>query len=160
MEQVIRTYGSFLLGAVALGSIVWLLFQGMTDGEGHDGIFAMVGAWQEDEQSIAGVDFAGFQTESEKEDPTLRYVWSGMLYTGEYTLEQLVTAEDYRGNRLAVVLCGVCDPEGRSWERENLEGDSIRLERPGVYRLTVRAVDAWNRSTVCEICVPVNGGVV
>ena len=160
MEQVIRTYGVFLLEAVIFAALIGMLFWGITDEAGHRGVFAIAGAYQEEEAVMSGLDYTKYRSESEKSAPVIEYVWSGMLHVGEYSVDELLLAKDYRGERLAVELCNITDLSGVDRTEEAKTGDGrLRFGRAGVYRLKVRAVDAWNRTTTCEICIPVNGGV-
>ena len=159
MEQIIRAYGVFLLEAAVFAALMWLLFRGITDEAGHHGIFAIAGSYQEEASDMPRLDFTKYQSESEKSSPAVQYAWSGMLHVGEYSLDELLRAEDYRGEMLTLQLQGISDSIGIDRAQEiQTEDGRLRFERAGIYMLKVQAMDAWNRITVCEICIPVNGG--
>ena len=159
MEQVIRTYGMFILEAAVFTGLIWLIFRGITDDAGNQGIFSIAGSGRE-EISVPHLDFTCYQSESEKETPVIQYIRTGMLYVGEYSQEELLSAHDYRGQSLSLELCSVSDVRGIDRTREVCtESGGLRFESPGVYTLKVQAVDAWNRIAVCKISGPVNGGM-
>lgn len=160
MEQVIRTYGTFLLEAAVLTVLCWLLFRGISDDAGNHGVFAMAGTYQKEELPAARLDFTRYQSEGEKSAPVIQYVWTGMLHVGEYSLDELLRAEDYLGQALQPRLCGVLSPRGMEQTAEEMADDGrIRFDEQGIYTLKVHAIDAWNRVTECEFRIPVNGGV-
>ena len=159
MEQVIRTYGTFLLEGTVLVALVWLLFWGITDETGHHGVFSIAGSYQKEEQPAARLDFTRYQSEGEKSAPVIQYVWTGMLHVGEYSLEELLRAEDYSGQTLQVQLCSVLNPQGTEQIQSDWGYNRVQFNRQGIYTLKVRTADAWNRVTVCVFCIPVNGGV-
>ena len=159
MEQVIRAYGMFILEAAVFTGVIWLLFMGIKDNADNQGFSSVTGSCQE-EISAPYLDFSRYRTESEKDAPAIQYVWKGMLYLGEYAPEELLSAQDYHGEALPLQLCSVSDAQGTDRTQEVcMESGGIRFESPGIYILKVKAMDAWNRITVCEIGVPVNGGV-
>lgn len=155
MEQVIRAYGRFLLEAAVSALLLVLLFAGLKDEEGNQGVFRMIGAQlDEAREESGGLDFAGFAGESRVGKPVIAYRYTGVLYTGSYPPEMLLGAVDAAGNEREVRVRSVTDPQGN--EREPDAAGQLVFDTGGIYTLRVAAMDDENRVSTCEIRVPVN----
>ena len=138
MEQIIRQYGKFLFEAAVLAALAWLLFSGLMDAQGNRGVLAIAGAGLAEEDAVLQrEDIMCYERECEKSAPTISYVADGILYTGEYAVEEILYASDNTGSPVAV----------------RIESVSER----GVYTLCASAVDASNRKAVYRFTIPVNG---
>ena len=161
MEQVIRTYGRFVLEAVVFGLLLWLLMAGMVDEQGHQGIFSMMGAQIQEETAFYRGDIECYRQEGEKTAPSISYVYSQVLGTGSYGLDEIVIASDSGGERIPVIVESICDPYGVVQIGGDLsEASQLSFMVPGIYTLRVSAKDAENRVTICEFRVPVNSSGV
>lgn len=157
MEQVIREYGRFLLGAVVCVGLLFV-FAGMKDEAGNQGVFHIVGASLDKEtENVVRYDVATFLEEGRKKAPTIVYRDQGVLYTGTCVSEEFFEAKDADGTVLAVQIKNITGPGGREWDEKMLaQMTEFCFPGQGIYRITVTAVDAWNRSADCVICIPVN----
>lgn len=158
MEQIIRTYGKFLLEAAVFAAVLLLLAAGITDGEGNRGIFRIVGAQiQEGEYVSHRGDVDCYESESKKAVPAIRYTAGGALNTGSYATDSILQAVDYSGAGLAVHISSICDPGGTEQIGSYPQNvTQIHFARRGIYTVTASATDAWNRKSVCTIRIPVN----
>lgn len=157
MEQIIRQYGRFLLEAAVLAVLMWLLFAGIVDAKGNRGVLAIAGAGVETEEEILErADVACYGRESEESAPVISYAVDGILYTGEYPVEEILSAVDGDGNPLPVRIESVSHPCG-SVQIYQVDVGSIVFDESGVYKLRAMAVDASNRRAICEFAIPVNG---
>lgn len=157
MEQIIRQYGRFLLEAAVLAALMWLLFAGLSDTQGNRGILAIAGTGFAVGETISPrVDVACFERECEGSAPTISYVAEGILYTGEYAVEEILSAVDGAGNPIPVRIEAVSHPRGgvRTYTADTR---SIAFDERGIYTLCTSAVDAANRKIVCRFTIPVNG---
>lgn len=157
MEQIVRTYGKFLLGAVAFISFWMLAFFGVRDMQGNVGFFQMLGNYFTEKQAVYGADFQACVEESKRSAPVIFYKGEGALVKGLCSVSELIGATDCEGNELTIEVRDISNAFGESdmWmmDRDTMQ---IRFESPGIYRLQVRAVDRWNGTSECWICVPVN----
>lgn len=157
MEQIVRTYGKFLLGAVAFISFWMLALFGVRDMQGNVGFFQMLGNYFTEEQVVYGADFQACVQESKRSAPVIFYKREGALEKGLYAVTELIGATDCEGNELITEVWDISNALGESdmWmmDRDTMQ---IRFESPGIYRLQVRATDRWNGTSECRICVPVN----
>lgn len=159
MEQVIRAYGRFLLEASVLVLLVVLLFTGIMDDQGNRGIFSMMGKYVDEEEAFGDMDFKGYQRESQRSNPTIAYVGTETLYTGNYPLSAILRAVDDEGVELPIEVNSICDSLGIERTEECLvDASHIQFAGKGVYTLRVTAVDVRNRTSTCEIRIPVNRG--
>ena len=145
MEQIIRQYGKFLFEAAVLAALAWLLFSGLMDAQGNRGVLAIAGAGLAEEDAVLQrEDIMCYERECEKSAPTISYVADGILYTGEYAVEEILYASDNTGSPVAVqtYTAGI---------------ENITFGERGVYTLCASAVDASNRKAVYRFTIPVNG---
>lgn len=156
MEQIIRQYGRFLLEAAVLGALMWLLFAGISDTQGNSGILAIAGTKiAAEEISPRRVDAACYERECEISAPAISYVAEGILYTGEYQMEEILSAADSAGNTVPVRIKSVRGPRG-DVQTYTTDIGKVVFEERGIYTLCVSAADASNRKSVCRFTIPVN----
>lgn len=157
MEQVTRSYGRFLLDAMAVLLLIGALFFGATDAEGNRGLPAIIGARVPEEEPAGSSDFEEFAIESRKAFPTFSFSGGGALVGGEYGVSDIVTARDYRGQALPVSVRSIIDPTGAEQIGAYVgEVSRVQFAIRGIYTLKVAATDAWNRTEVATVKVPVN----
>lgn len=158
MEQVIRAYGKFLLEAAVAALLLGILFSGLTDENGNQGIFHMMGAYiREEETATARSDFECCQNESTKSAPAITYVATGMLHRGSCRVDSILKAIDYSGQALPICIKSISNPNGIERIGEYLPAVmEVQFVERGIYSLKVSAKDAWNRTSICEIHIPVN----
>lgn len=157
MEQVIRTYGKFVLEAVVFALLLWLLLAGMVDEQGNQGIFHMLGAHVGEEIMIFREDVERYQQEGEQSAPIIARAHSQILQPGIYDVDAIVYATNSQGERISVTLESIRDPYGTVQMGGNLsEVTQISFIEPGIYVLRVSAKDKGNRVSTCEFRVPVN----
>lgn len=157
MEQIVKTYGKFLLEAAAF-IIFWMsAFLGVRDLQGNIGFFRMLGACLVEERVEYGEDFQTCVDESRRNAPVIFYRREGALDTGTYTVSELIGATDCEGRELVAQVQDMYNSQGISdMQMLNPATEQICFEVPGIYMLRVRAVDCWNGTSNCWICVPVN----
>lgn len=159
MEQVIRAYGRFLLEAAVVVLLVVLLFFGIMDERGNRGILSMMGEYVKEESVVGDMDFREYQRESQRSAPMIAYVGTKTLYTGRYPLSAILKATDDEGAELPIEVSSICDPFGIERMGEYLSDVSyIQFASKGIYTLRVTVRDGRNRTSTCEIRIPVNGG--
>lgn len=157
MEQIIRQYGKFLFEAAVLAALAWLLFSGLMDAQGNRGVLAIAGAGlAEEDVVLQREDIMCYERECEKSAPTISYVADGILYTGEYAVEEILYASDNTGSPVAVRIESVSSPRG-SVQTYTAGIENITFGECGVYTLCASAVDASNRKAVYRFTIPVNG---
>lgn len=156
MEQIIRQYGKFLLEAAVVTVLMWLLFAGLSDTQGNRGILAIAGTGLAAEETISQrVDVACYGRESEGSAPAISYVVEGILYTGEYPVEEILSAVDGAGNPIPVRIESVGHPSGNV-QTYTADTGSIAFDERGIYTLCASATDASNRKSVYRFTIPVN----
>lgn len=157
MEQVFSVYGKTLLEAAVAALLLVLLAVGVTDGEGNQGIFDVIGAHIHEEKVLDGNDFGTFQSEGGKKPPVITYVYPVTLHTGNYDLGSILKATDYNGRELSIRVRSMLDPYGIELIGAGSPDISqISLAERGIYTLKVAATDAWNRTSVRAVRIPVN----
>lgn len=157
MESIVKTYGKFLLGAVAFVSFWMLALFGVRDLDENIGFFQMLGSYFTEEQAVYGADFQACIEESKRSVPVIFYKKEGALGKGVYSVSEFVGATDCEGNELETEIWDICNVQGES-DMRRLDKDTMQIsfEASGIYRLRVRTVDRWNGTSDCWICVPVN----
>jgi hypothetical protein len=157
MEQIIKTYGGFLLEAVVAVLLLLLLLFQITDTDGNSGIFRIVGAniASKGTDYSSYQDFAVYAADSEKMSPVIYYTGDSHVCVGDDSWADFLCAEDYAGERLPVKILSVTDPLGieSPWK----DGAKTELAQAGIYQIKVTAVDAANKRTTCVVKIPVNG---
>lgn len=157
MELIIKTYGKFLLEAVALGLFLMLLIAGVRDEQGNVGVFHMLGAFFEEEQTISGSDFVNCVEESKRAMPQIFYKKVEPLCVGSYDVEEIFGAVDCEGNALPLQIQGVFNSQGiREPEAYLKDTTQIKFDEQGIYTVQICVMDAWNHESICKIRIPVN----
>lgn len=158
MKQVMESYGVFVLEALVVSLLLVLLFTQITDKAGNKGVLKIIGAGLETEGADYGsyTDFDVYQAESAKSAPIITYDTPAALKTGSNRLADYIKATDYAGGELPIKVISVQNPAGADVTVECDEDTVINLTEPGIYKLTVSAVDDGNRLSTCEIKIAVN----
>lgn len=156
MEQIIRIYGKSLLEMLALVLLVIILFSGITDESGNQGIMHIIGAWYEPEVSVERNDFEIYQREAQKEAPSIFYSRKDTLSIGKHYLSDCIVAKDMAGNNLQLQVLELGSEQGEctAWYEEGTE--EIVFTEAGIYSVKVSAVDNGNRRSICQIKLPVS----
>lgn len=158
MQKIISIYGKFLLGAVVVMALVWLLFAAIADGEGNRGIFQIVGAHLDTGQGGIKEDgaFKVLETENVKMAPKIFLEGGTGISAGNRVLTDYVKAVDYAGRRLTVSILRVEDPSGLDITATLSDTGEIALSESGIYIVEVSARDDGNKKTTARIKLPVN----
>ena len=157
MEQIIKTYGRFLLEAVCLGLLLGLWMTGIRDEQGNVGVFPMIGASMAKNKLVSDSDFASCVEESGRELPQIFYKKAEPVQQGTYDMGELFGATDCEGKGLAVRIETIHNPKGI--EALNLYQENtgqICFLESGVYTVELWTNDAWNQTRTCMIQIPVN----
>lgn len=161
MEQVLKTYGKFLLEGLAVVLLAALVFTGITDGDGNRGAFQIIGA-RIDTDSMdynAYQDFDRYSAEGRKAAPEITESIFVLPEVGDMIcLNDYISAVDHAGNGLAIRVKSITGPDGSdltgSLDRNSL---LIQINQPGTYTVQVTAVDDGARRSTRMIKIPVNG---
>lgn len=159
MKKVIQTYGKFLLSGVVVILLIGFLFGTITDEEGNRGIFQIVGAHlNTDSQDYSTYqDFDALDVENQKSAPEIMFDGSGLIFTGAVFIFDYIRATDFQGHALSMRIIEIEDPVGNDVTAAyHVDSGFVDFTIPGIYRLTVSAIDEDNRKTVSRIAVPVN----
>lgn len=157
MEQIIRTYGRFILDAVALFIIFTLIFVNMTDGEGNKGVINILGAHMQTPsvEYESYTDFDLYAQEAAKPSPQIESnamrMNVGMNQVGDY-----ITATSSSGTPLEVKVLDITDMTGNS-QMANYDESShtVTLPAQGIYTFRVYTIDEVNQRTIVDINIPV-----
>lgn len=157
MELIIKVYGKVLLEVAALILFLLLTITGIRDGNGNAGFFHMLGAFLEEEQTVYGSDFRNCVEESKRGISQIFYKKEGAVQIGSYDVAELFEAVDCDGNALPLQIRSVWNPHGIP-ENDVYRDDTTQLsfDESGIYTLQIGATDAWNRTSICKIHIPVN----
>ena len=159
MREVIEHYGKFILNGMIVLALMTLMFVDLIDSEGNRGIYAITGA-QIDIENVnyhTYTDFNGtYKIESEKTAPRISFE-SGRLVVGMHTLSNYIKAVDDAGNNLAIKVISIKAPNKTEIiGTYNHATTEIHMFQPGVYTITLEALDDSNKSTKAAIQVPIN----
>lgn len=158
MKQVLEVYGRFLVDAVVLVILLLLLFLGIKDADGNQGVFHIVGAklnTMEKEDSTF-FDFLAYQEQSSYTAPVITYKGEAAMETGSYQIGDCVQAFDAQGDELSVKLLGIFLPGEEEMRPVFSQTETLLFEEPGIYTLKVQAIDSRRKKTVDLISIPVN----
>lgn len=157
MELIIRSYGKFLLEAVAFVAF-WMLALGNIRGQvGEDMMSHIWGVCASGDQQEYGADFEQCIAESERQSPQILYRYEGVLRAGSYSVRNLFEAIDCVGDELLVEVHGVWKADGTAVAQGMYADEGkIFFQENGIYRVQLYAVDRWNNETVCDAYMPVN----
>ena len=171
VEQITRHYGIFFLRGLVVVLLLSLIFGSSAIGDQAWSIREFIReALEPEEVSVSDSDLQTFITEGAVDAPVFAWRYKGVLYTGTYELQELVSATDYAGRELMVRLENISvgemgDAAGDGVQEENeeenveIDGDRITFLRLGIYCMRLMAKDDKGHCAVCEIRIPVNGGV-
>ena len=161
MEKILKEYGPFLLAGFVLVMLLAVILSGITDEDGNRGIFRIIGAKLDVESAeyTSYTDFDTYQTEAGESLPEIAFDGTMGVYTGVMALADYVRAVDFSGAALSVSFVGLEDISGNDLSGSyNAETGEITFSEPGIYCLTVSAMDGGNRKAVKSITIPVLQG--
>ena len=158
MKQIIAEHGYFLLDGIALVFLVFLLFHGMAANNGSN-LFSEIGPKLKIE-TVNYNTYTDFKRtyllEAAKRPPFIFYQ-GGNLTIGDICLTNYIKATDHAGHALPVKISSILNMQGAeligSFRQDSAK---INLSQPGIYTISVNAVDDGNRLTKCTIKIPVN----
>ena len=85
------------------------------------------------------------------------FLIAGAIDIGKIKLSQIIKAVDYSGREIKLVVMSIKNMQNEELiENYNLETMEIDLTNAGVYSVLVKATDDGNRTTECQIKIPVN----
>ena len=158
MQEVIRTYGEFLLDGMAFFLII-VMFAVVSDTEGHQGILAIIGS----KVTLEVKDYTKYkefretyQIESSKSAPTIMYL-GGRLQVGIHQLSDYIVAKDFRGNSLPIRITSIKNSGGEELlDADYADTTEINFIDTGIYTIQVEAKDTNYKTTRCQILIPVH----
>lgn len=160
MEQVIKSYGKFLIEGIVLVVLLTLLFFGIRDDAGNQGVFRVVGA----RLPTNGIDYESYRdydayhTESGRTNPKIEF-GGGSIAAGTVKLSDHIYAADYAGRSLQIKVMEIIAPDGNDITGAlNTDTTEISLDVPGIYSVKLRSIDGGGRRSVCTMEIPVSGG--
>ncbi|MBD5556844.1 MAG: hypothetical protein HDQ95_16265 [Roseburia sp.] len=157
MKQIIGQYGKFLLEGMILVILLMLLFVGIRDDAGNQGVPHIVGA----RLPTGGInyegysDFEAYHAESGKTAPKIEFSGGG-FETGTVRLSDYIHAVDHAGHDLQIKVVEIIHPDGSDITGTLQPDTEISLDNPGIYSVKVCALDDGGRKTVCTLDIPVN----
>lgn len=156
MKKIIKVLGGATLCGICLSMMLILVFH-TTDADENEGMLEIVGAdfeglWTDN--STAGFDT--YEEEAAKQFPEISYKTAAALGVGVYELDMVVTAHDHMGNPVRVKVSSMALPDGTEITGLD-EVSQLTFQMPGIYVLKLKARDSWNRESVKEVEIPVNG---
>lgn len=159
MIEIMKEYGEYILEAFVVICIALILRTGFSDENRNQGVFQMIGAYMpiENKDYEAYTDFQNvYKEESNKPAPEIEYFGS-YLKMGVNKISDCIKATDYGGRELQIKVDSIKAPDGTELlDTYNPNTTEIDLTRPGIYVVTVSALDDINRSVQCTIQIPVN----
>lgn len=158
MKLVLEAYGKLLLESAALVLLLLLLFCNIADESGNKGIFQIIGAQLDTDTAdyASYSDFRRYETECRREKPLIFCTYAGALEVGTCDAADFLTAVDSDGSELPIKVISCLDADGRELCQVSSDTTVMSLTEPGIYRVTVSAIDAWNKKRVCTFQIPVN----
>jgi hypothetical protein len=159
MEQVFAVYGKFMIEAAAVCLLIVLLFTGVKDEEGNQGVLKIAGSLlpvlQIDYETYA--DYTVLIAEAKKEAPTISFQSEESILPGKRKISDYIIAQDYSKNRILVQIRSIENPQG---EDVSADFDSKKMimnfKEAGIYTFRVFAEDDGGRRTEKQILIPVN----
>lgn len=173
MKELMKQYGRFIFAGSALMVIFLLVFSGVRDSEGNQGILAIFAAHMNTEGIEYGNynDYDTYHTEGMKAAPEITYQDIGHLPVGTVSFLDQVTVADHAGRALGYAGSTVDDTErslgyfkivkfqdaaGNDLSSNiNVDTGEINFPEPGVYEVTLRAQDDGCRNSIVAIRVAV-----
>ena len=159
MKHLIEQYGTFIRDSMVVITLLLIVFCNLSDGEGHKGIFSIIGAKMdiEDADYLAYKDFREvYKSESQKTAPQI-FLQGGRFTIGMHALSDYIKAVDDVGNLLPIHIKSIKAPDGTELMTSyHPDTTQIYMSGPGVYTITVSASDHRNKTTKTTIQIPVN----
>lgn len=161
MKIIIQQYGGYLLDVLCLSLLITLLFSGIRDEHGNQGVHKIVGAevqsYTKGKDYKSYTDYDVYRSESDKEPPKIVYGGIVQPSIGNWYIPDSISATDYRGESLLVQISSIVNPDGMELvDSYNSQTKEVLLASPGIYEFTVSATDRENRKTTSRIRIPVN----
>ena len=158
MKTVIDTYGKFVLELMIMSLLVVNVFGSTGDKQDNYGVFHIIGAntAANSVNHIKYVDFKEvYREECNKSVPSIK-VLGTHLEIGSNKLSDYITAYDYKGEALPVIISSIKDMLGTELlEYYDTDSTEIFFSKAGVYTIEAEAVDRDYRSYKCQIQIPV-----
>lgn len=135
MKEIMETYGKALLAAVAVGSMMMLLFWGGADQKGIAG--AAMGKLQDGSGISASSQIPSISRKVRKEQICRKApeITSDTLQAGcTYETDQIIRGTDAKGEAVAVCVLRIRGNEEKDTKR-------VMFEQPGIYEAYVVAKD-------------------
>lgn len=158
MEEIIRTYGEFLLDGMIVAILI-LGFGIMHTQNGEYSVLAMIGTKisVDNDDNTYFTDYKnGFMNASQRRPPEIWYR-GGALECGAVLLTEYVIAQDTDGAYLPLKVTGIRHESGRECLADYNSGNGEMYFRDsGCYLLDVEATDGAAKTTRCCIRIPVN----
>lgn len=173
MKELVKQYGDFVLAGIIFIALVVLIFSGVQDGEGNQGMRSVLAAHMDVEgiDYSAYSDFEAYSAEGAKTFPTIAYRDNGYLPVGTVNFVNLVETVDYAGRVLGYAgstvdeaerqngylkIASLEDAEGNNLSAGiNMDTGEITFPAAGTYKVTLYAQDDGFRKTSSVIHVAV-----
>lgn len=160
MEQILKHYGGGVLAAVAGLLLLGVLFFGVSDADGNQGILKMAGAKMQTEGTNYTLfqDFKQVQEEAKKPEPEITETFAGnVLRAGcNYAVSDYVQAIDAEGNIYPVQLEKIIDEEGAETGVSQSIGNGIlNFPKSGIYIVQVLTENDAGKKKRYQIAVSV-----
>ena len=151
MKQVLKSYGLFLLEAMALICMVLLCLE--------QKYLQEIGMYMPEERWMyeTYTDFKEtYYEESKKSAPRIVCIEES-IETGNYLISELIEVYDYADRRLPIKIHSISNPRKEEIV-SNYNGNTLVMafDMAGVYTIKVSAVDDGNRRSNYTIRIPVN----
>lgn len=159
MEQIGSLYGKFILEGIVVVCLAGFLFWNISDTDGNAGMLEIIGSNlpKIDEKYDSYTDFKEVYKEESNKDAPKIFLIAGAVDIGKIKLSQIIKAVDYSGREIKLVVMSIKNMQNEELiENYNLETMEIDLTNAGVYSVLVKATDDGNRTTECQIKIPVN----
>ncbi len=159
MEHIIQIYGKVFVSAAAAVLLAALLLGRISDRQGNQGILSMAGAHLSAVLPPSGTpeEFRTVDAENQKKAPEILFQQKDSFYAGKIKILEWIKAVDYQGRELPVRLLKLENPDGDDITGQYHKEDGwLEMTMPGIYTMTVWALDEDNRKTVAAIHLPVN----
>ena len=159
MEQIGSLYGKFILEGIVVVCLAGFLFWNISDTDGNAGILEIIGSNlpKIDEKYDSYTDFKEVYKEESNKDAPKIFLIAGAVDIGKIKLSQIIKAVDYSGREIKLAVMSIKNMQNEELiENYNLETMEIDLTNAGVYSVLVKATDDGNRTTECQIKIPVN----
>lgn len=158
MKLIIDSYGKFILETVVLISLLMLLFTGIRDDAGNQGVLKIIGANLQTDgiDYKAYRDFDKYAEEAQKKSPGITYHVPIQMRAAVNIIADYISAVSDTGEVLKLKVLSVKDINGLEMEGAYDSGaQTLTFPSPGIYTLRLQTVDQINKKTIVDIDVPV-----